>query len=210
MWDPITFITPRDCITTSSLSAYESRMKGKYAVLDVETTSGNPCEGRVIEVAVIAIDGKQHRLQWDTLVDPQKPIPPFIRKLTGIDESMIKDAPTFLEVSRSLATITEDRIIVAHNVRYDMTALEHEFARSGMSFDRTTLCTERLSRKLVPGLAHYNLGSICRYFGMHFIAKHRATTDAEGTALLLKRLIDLFGEDRILEEVEVNRSAIRA
>ena len=210
MIDPIIAITPEQCITSGGHSAYEAPMKERYAVLDVETTSGDPCEGRVIEVAVFAFDGRNERLQWDSLVQPRITVPPFVRKLTGIQASMLTDAPIFLEVARSLATITEDRILVAHNARYDMTALEHEFARIGIVFERPTLCTERVSRQLVPNLSHYNLGSLCRYFGVPFIAKHRATSDAEGTALLLKRLIDGFGEDRVLGLVKPIARAIRA
>ncbi len=210
MVDPIIHITPRDCITTPHVLPYECPMNGRYAVVDVETTSGNPREGRVMEVAVVALDGKQVRLHWDSLVDPRVHIPHFVRRLTGIDPIILQDAPTFLDVARSLATITEDRIFVAHNARYDMTALEHEFARTGMVFERATLCTEQLSRQLVPRSSHYNLGSLCRYFGIPFVAKHRAPDDAEATAALLMRLIDGFGEGRVLECVKTVRTAMRA
>ena len=179
-------------------------------MLDVETTSGDPSQGRIIEVAVKALDGVDEKLNWDTLVQPRTPIPPFIRKLTGITDDMLIDAPIFPEVARSLATVTQNRIVVAHNVRYDMTALEHEFARTGMVFDRAALCTERLSRQLVPQLSHYNLGSLCRYFGIPFIARHRAPDDAAATASLLLRLIDAFGEDRILLNVTVVARQLRA
>lgn len=179
-------------------------------MLDVETTSGDPSEGRVIEVAVQAYDGAVERLRWDSLVQPRRSIPPFIRRLTGIDESMMEGAPIFPEVARSLATITQNRIVVAHNVRYDITALEHEFARTGLTFDRATLCTEKLSRQLVPQLSHYNLGSLCRYFGIPFIARHRAPDDAAATASLFLRLIDEFGEERILLNVSLNVKQLRA
>ena len=114
----------------------------KFAILDVETTSGDPTVGRVMEVAVLAYDGDQERLRWETLVDPRTKIPPFIVKLTGITQEMINTSPTFPMVVRTLQTLTQDRIVVAHNVRYDMTSLEHEFARTGLLFDRGTLCTE--------------------------------------------------------------------
>ena len=179
-------------------------------MLDVETTSGDPCEGRVIEVAVVVFDGDEERLVWETLVDPRTPLPPFIRRLTGITEHMLLDAPFFPEVARSLATLTQDRVIVAHNARYDITALDHEFARTGLSFQPSTLCTERLSRQLVPNLSHYNLGSLCRYFGIPFEAQHRACSDATATAALLMRLIAEFGEERVLQDVSVMKRAMRA
>lgn len=182
----------------------------RFAVLDVETTSGDPTVGRVMEVAVLAMDGTTERVRWDSLVDPRSNVPAFIRKLTGIDGAMLRDAPSFVEVVRTLGTLTQDRIVVAHNVRFDMTALEHEFARTGMVFDRPTLCTERLARRLVPSLPHYNLGSLCRYFGIPFTAAHRALSDAEATAALLSRLLNDHGEDLVLQGVTSWPRALRA
>jgi DNA polymerase-3 subunit epsilon len=182
----------------------------RFAVLDVETTSGNPMEGRVMEVAVVALDSSTERIRWESLVDPKCSIPPFIRRLTGIDSMMLKHSPTFAMVVRTLETLTEGRIVVAHNVRFDMTALEHEFARTGLVFERNTLCTERTCRRLVPNLSHYNLGSLCRYFGISFEARHRASSDAAATAQLLNTLLDHFGKDQVLEDVMPWRQALRA
>lgn len=197
--------------TTSPPAAYEGAMaRSRFAVLDVETTSGDPTEGRVMEVAVLAFDGTTERLRWDSLIQPRVHIPSFIRRLTGIDGSMLAHAPYFVDVVRTLETLTEGRIVVAHNVRFDMTALEHEFARTGMVFDRPTLCTERLARQLVPHLSHYNLGSLCRYFGIAFPAAHRALSDAEATAALFTRLMNEFGEERVLNVVTTWPKALRA
>lgn len=183
-------------------TAYEGAMERlRFAVLDVETTSGDPTEGRVMEVAVLALDGVQERLRWDSLIQPRTAIPGFIRRLTGIGPEMLKDAPRFPEVVRTLETLTQDRIVVAHNARFDMTALMHEFARTGLVFDRPTLCTERLARRLVPQLPHYNLGSLCRHFGIEFPAAHRALNDAEAAAALFARLLSEFGEERVLAHV---------
>ncbi|HMC96873.1 MAG TPA: 3'-5' exonuclease [Flavobacteriales bacterium] len=191
--------------------AYDAAMgRARFAVLDVETTSGDPTQGRVMEVAVLALNGTQERLRWDSLVYPRTPVPSFIRKLTGIDDRMLRDAPTFVEVVRTLETLTQDRILVAHNVRFDMTALAHEFARTGLVFERPTLCTERLSRRLVPACDHFNLGSLCRYFGIPFTAAHRALGDAEATAALLSKLLDAFGEEQVLLGVSSWTRAMRA
>lgn len=192
-------------------AAYQGGMESsRFAVLDVETTSGDPTKGRVVDVAVLAMDGTKERLRWDSLIQPRTSIPPFIRRLTGIDQSMLRDAPSFVEVVRTLETLTQDRTIVAHNVRFDMTALEHEFARTGLVFDRPTLCTERLARRLAPNLSHYNLGALCRYFGIPFIAAHRALSDAEATAALLTRFIMDHGEEQVLQGVSVWPRALRA
>ncbi|MBK7382159.1 MAG: 3'-5' exonuclease [Flavobacteriales bacterium] len=191
--------------------AYDGAMSGSYyAVLDVETTEGDPTNGRVMEVAVLAMNGRDERLRWDSLVHPRCRVPWFTKKLTGIDDELLRNAPVFSEVVRTLETLTQDRIVVAHNVRFDMTALAHEFARTGMPFERPTLCTERLGRRLVPTLEHYNLGSLCRYFGIEFNSAHRALADAAATASLLACYIDAFGEENVQSSVVPIQRALRA
>lgn len=168
-----------------------------FAVVDVETTHGDPMQGHIIELAVIVHDGENEMEAWSSLVRPRSPLPGFIQRLTGIHERMLVGAPIFQEVARSLMQLTHDRLMVAHNIRYDMTALEHEFARTGLVLERNTLCTEKLSRQLVPNLTHYNLGSLCRYFGIPFEGHHRALNDARAALQLFLRLKAEFGEDRL-------------
>ena len=197
--------------TPPTMSAYDGAMERmKFAVLDVETTEGDPTRGRVMDIAVVAIDGTVERLRWDSLIDPRCRVPKFMQKLTGIDNDMVNGAPYFSGTVRTLETLTQDRIVVAHNVRFDMTALAHEFARTGMVFERATLCTERLSRRLMPQLEHYNLGSICRHLGIPLHGAHRASADAVATAELLRRCILEFGEDQVLSSVVPIARAIRA
>ena len=167
--------------------------KAKYAVIDVETTHGDPCQGRVIELAVLLHDGVSIIDGWSTYVRPRVAIPAFVTKLTGIHCDHVQDAPTFEQTARMLQGFTRGRTIVAHNARYDMTVLTHEFHRVGMSFERTALCTEVLSRQLVPGLTHYNLGSLCRHLGIDLEARHRALPDARATAELFTQLMAQCG-----------------
>jgi len=168
-----------------------------FAVVDVETTHGDPMQGHIIELAVIVHDGERELEAWSSLVRPRTPLPAFIRRLTGIEERMLVDAPIFPEVAKNLMELTRDRLMVAHNIRYDMTSLEHEFARTGLVLQRDTLCTEKLSRQLVPDLTHYNLGSLCRYFGIPFEGHHRALNDARAALRLFLHLRAEFGDERI-------------
>ncbi|MFN3876145.1 MAG: PolC-type DNA polymerase III, partial [Flavobacteriales bacterium] len=162
------------------------------------TTEGDPMRGRVMEVAVIALDGTAERLRWETLVNPGQRVTWFSRRLTGIDDRMLRHAPRFHEVANAIATLTQDRIVVAHNARFDITALAHEFARTGLPLRRDALCTERLARRLAPGLAHHNLASMCRHYGIPFPTAHRAMADAEATAALLRRMMAESDQETIL------------
>jgi DNA polymerase III subunit epsilon len=173
----------------------------EFIVVDVETTHGDPMRGSIIELAVIAHDGVRELERWNSLVSTTTPLPHFIQKLTGIYPDLLEGAPSFVQVARDLSAATKDRIMVAHNVRYDMTALQHELARTGLSYHPDTLCTERLSRQLVPNLTHYNLGSLCRYFGIRQGHKHRAAHDAQATLELFLRLMAEHGRDRVMQAV---------
>ena len=170
----------------------------EFVVVDVETTHGDPMKGSIIEVAVIVHDGLRELDRWNTLVHTRTAIPHFIQRLTGITPRMIESAPSFAMVAQSLRTSTQGRIMVAHNVRYDMTSLQHELARTGLSYQPDTLCTERLSRQLLPSLTHYNLGSLCRHLGITRGHEHRAAHDAQATLALLLRLIEDHGHERVL------------
>jgi DNA polymerase III subunit epsilon len=173
----------------------------EFAVIDVETTHGDPTKGHIIEVALVAHNGIKMLEHWTSLVRPRAELPWFIQRLTGIGPAMLADAPIFPTVAKRLRDGVEGRILVAHNVRYDLTALQHEFARTGLTFQPDTLCTERLCRQLMPGLSHYNLISLCRYFGIETVANHRALNDAAATLAILLLLRNEFGHERVMSAV---------
>ncbi|MCB9194256.1 MAG: 3'-5' exonuclease [Flavobacteriales bacterium] len=171
--------------------------------MDVETTHGDPLVGRVIEVAVLVHDGSGIRERWHSLVDPGRAVPAFVQMLTGITTEMVRGAPTFKELVPVIRDLTQGRIIVAHNARFDMTVLSMEFGRCKRTFERSTLCTERLSHQLLPGLSHYNLTSLCRHLGVPISGQHRALNDAEATLGLLALLLDAHGRDRVERAIQV-------
>lgn len=182
----------------------------EFVIVDVESTHGDPQQGRIIEVAVIVHDGLRELDRWNTLVNTREEVPRFIQRLTGITPRMLENAPSFVQVAHSLRASTADRVMVAHNVRYDMTAIQHELARTGLSYHPDTLCTEKLSRQLIPGLTHYNLGSICRHLGITRGHEHRAAHDAQATLAILLHLIQSHGRDRVLETMVAWRAEERA
>lgn len=173
----------------------------RYAVIDVETTHGDPRQGRIIDLAILLHDGSRVVDGWGTLVNPKAPLPGFVQRLTGITRDQLKDAPTFRQAARMLQGFTKGRTIVAHNARFDLTVLAHEFHRVGLHFERGALCTERLGRQLVPDLSHYNLGSLCRHLGIPFTPQHRALPDASATADLFARLMEQCAFEPMAQDV---------
>ncbi|UYZ64153.1 exonuclease domain-containing protein [Hymenobacter weizhouensis] len=162
-----------------------------YAIVDLETTGGQPTQDRITEIAIYIHDGEKVVDEFSTLLNPGRPIPFFITQLTGITDDMVREAPKFHEVARKIVELTEGCVFVAHNVRFDYSFLKKEFADLGYNYSRKTLCTVRLSRSLLPGQPSYSLGKLCQNIGIPLHDRHRAAGDAAATAILFGRLLGI-------------------
>ncbi|MDR9458288.1 MAG: exonuclease domain-containing protein [Salegentibacter sp.] len=160
-----------------------------YAILDIETTGGKYNEEGITEIAIYKFDGHQITDQFISLVNPEKPIQPFVVNLTGINNEMLRNAPKFYEVARRIVEITTDCVVVAHNAKFDYRILRTEFRRLGFEYERRSLCTVELSKKLIPGQESYSLGKLVRALGIPLSDRHRATGDAQATVKLFKMLL---------------------
>jgi len=171
-----------------------------YAILDIETTGGNYDEEGITEIAIYRYDGEQVTDQFSSLVNPQISIQPFVVKLTGINENMLKNAPKFYEIAKRIVQITEDCILVAHNAAFDYRILQTEFRRLGFPFDRKTLCTVNLSQVLLPEQPSFSLGKLVRNLGIPFADQHRAHGDAKVTLKLFELLLEKDTQKQIVKE----------
>ena len=129
-----------------------------------------------------------------SLVNPEKPIQPFVVNLTGINNKMLRNAPKFYEVAKRIVEITDGCTFIAHNTSFDYRVLRTEFDRLGFNFERNTLCTVELSKKLFPEQESYSLGKLCRSLGIPFSNRHRAEGDTQATVKLFETL--LFKDDK--------------
>lgn len=167
-----------------------------YAIVDIETTGSGRKGQKITEIAIFLHDGEKIIEEFTSLVNPECAIPQFITGLTGIDNSMVADAPKFYEIAKKVFEMTDDAVFVAHNVNFDYNIIAAEFATLGASFKRKKLCTVRLSRKLIPGLNSYSLGKLCRSLDIPLSDRHRARGDAAATVILFEKLLqtDEIGE----------------
>jgi DNA polymerase-3 subunit epsilon len=174
-----------------------------YSIIDIETTGGNPKTDRITEIAVFIHDGKKIVDSWETLVNPECPIPYFITSITGIEDGMVADAPKFYEIAKKLVELTENTVFVAHNVSFDFGFIAQEFKRLGYPFKREKLCTVKLSRKLMPGIGSYGLGNLCKVLNIPNQARHRAAGDARSTVTLFEHLLQR-DKQQIIQPVQQN------
>ncbi|MBA4154582.1 exonuclease domain-containing protein [Flavobacterium sp.] len=172
-----------------------------YAILDIETTGGQYNEEGITEIAIYKFDGHEVVDQFISLVNPEKPIQPFVVKLTGINNAMLRSAPKFYEVAKRIIEMTADCVIVAHNASFDYRILQTEFRRLGFRFHKQTLCTVELSKKLLPGHESYSLGKLVRALGIPMADRHRASGDAMATVKLFKMLLAQDIEKEIVKSM---------
>ena len=170
-----------------------------YAILDIETTGGKYNEEGITEIAIYQHNGQKVTDQFISLVNPERPIQPFVEKLTGINSKMLRTAPRFFEVAKRIIEITENSIIVAHNTDFDYRILRTEFKRLGYNFEKNSLCTVTLSKKLLPDMESYKLGRLVRALGIPISDRHRAQGDALATVKLLELLLEKDSSKEILK-----------
>jgi DNA polymerase III subunit epsilon len=163
----------------------------RYAIIDIETTGLNPRRDRITEVAILVHDGEKIVAEFISLINPEMRIPYRIRELTGISDSMVAMAPRFCDVAREILETTRDCIFVAHNSTFDYNFIREEYARLGYMYERQTLCTKRLSRKLMPGMKSYALGNLCKALDINIENRHRAFGDARATVKLFEILLNV-------------------
>lgn len=170
-----------------------------YAILDIETTGGKYNEEGITEIAIYKFNGQTVIDQFITLINPEREIQEFVVNLTGINSSMLRNAPKFFEVAKRIIEITTDCIIVAHNAQFDYRILRTEFKRLGYEFERETICTVELSKELIPDLPSYSLGKLSRSLGIPVSDRHRAAGDAQATVKLFQMLMNKDSEKTVIQ-----------
>ncbi len=168
-------------------------MYNRYVVVDIETTGNIYKDGidKITQVAAVVIENGEVIEIFSTFVNPGKSIPPFIAELTGIDDDLVQNAPSFQDVAPMIAELLENSCFVAHNVHFDWRFLQEEMKLSGFS---SIVCpsidTVELARILLPTAESHKLGDLAKLFALEHENPHRADSDAMVTAELFLLLCD--------------------
>jgi DNA polymerase III subunit epsilon len=158
----------------------------EFVVVDTETNGlgGDACE--LVEVGVVLVGGGELHDRWSSLVRPSAPLRRSIRRLTGITQEMLEEAPAPDAVLPQLEPILAGRPLVAHNAPFDRRVLRQAFTRIGLSWlERPVLCTAALARALLPLQRERRLGALAEALGIEVEVAHRALPDAETCARVL-------------------------
>jgi DNA polymerase-3 subunit epsilon len=164
-----------------------------FVVVDVETTGGRPDQGdRITEIAAVTVRDGEIVDVFETLVNPERPIPAFITRLTNISSAMVRDKAPFRDVCDDVLRVLDGHVFVAHNASFDWRFVSAEVSRAtGRELTGRRLCTVRLARRLLPQLRSRSLDWVARHYGVEIPAgmRHRAAGDALATAHCLLRLL---------------------
>lgn len=147
--------------------------------MDIETTGASANGARVLEVGAIRVENGREVARMSQLVHPNEPVPPFITRLTGIDDHMVSHSPRFSGIIDELEKLLDGAVFVAHNVNFDYSFIKMEYQRLGRLFNYDKLCTVRLSRALYPAQIRHNLDTVINAHGFQVADRHRALDDAQ-------------------------------
>ncbi|CAN5170554.1 DEDD exonuclease domain-containing protein [soil metagenome] len=169
-----------------------------YVVFDLETTGSSAGKGGITEIGAVKVVGGLVVDRFSTLVNPERPIEPFVVRLTGITDRMVAEAPLADEVMARFEEFAEGSVLVGHNVSFDCSFVTA--AREAAGFDplpNPVLDTLKFARALVPGLPRYRLASLATHFGINQAPNHRALSDAAATAEVFIKLLKLLHSARV-------------
>jgi len=161
-----------------------------YSIIDIEATGGNAKQGKITEIAIIRFDGNSIIDRYSTLVNPKMSIPKYVQRLTGINNSMVNQAPAFHEIAEDVLAHINGSCFVAHNVDADYSFIRAEMKASGIDFNCDRLCTLELSQRLIHDAPSHGLAKICDHLEIEVANRHRAEGDALATVELFKHLLD--------------------
>lgn len=167
-----------------------------FSVVDVETTGTRASNGdRITEIAIVRVEQGQVGEVYSQLVNPERPIPPFVSSLTHISWEMVRDQPTFRQIVPTVLDRLRGSIFVAHNAAFDWRFVSEEVRRcGGLELAGPRLCTVRLARAALPQLSRRSLDQVAHFFGIEIGARHRAAGDAVATAEALCRMLSIASD----------------
>ena len=163
-----------------------------YVVFDIETTGFKPRFNKIIEIGAVKIQNGKMIDRFSQFVNPERPIPYQIEQLTHISDAMVIDAPTIESVLPAFLEFCGDAVVVAHNAAFDTGYIRYFAKELSLRFDNTILDTLSLSHILLPELGKYTLDRLCKHLGIKLDSHHRAVDDANATAEMFLKFLNVL------------------
>lgn len=182
----------------------EATLEDEFTVFDIETTGLSNINDEIIEIGAVKIKEGKIIDTFETFVNPKIPISSFITKLTGIDESMVKDAPSIEEILPKFLEFASNSVLVAHNANFDVSFIKSKAKKFNLNVNNAVLDTLELSRHLYKDLKNYKLDTLAEHLQVKLEHHHRAVDDAMATAEIFIKTIDRLKELGVEKVKDIN------
>lgn len=166
-------------------------MTDSYVSLDLETTGLNPKMDKIIEIGAVKVLHGEVVDTFASFVNPARLLNDKVKKLTGIMDANLVDAPLIEEILPTLLDFVGELPLLGHSILFDYSFIKKAAVNQKKSFEKQGIDTLRIARKYLPDLESRNLGFLCKHFGI-LHTEHRALGDAEATHALYLELCKLF------------------
>jgi len=188
----------------SAVKGYEERdFSGEYIVFDLETTGLSPNSERMTEIGAVRVKDGQILESFNTFVNPEKAIPANIVELTGITDSMVKDAPKEKQAIQMFRQFVGDNaVLVAHNAEFDCSFLRQAYRRCDIDFDHTYVDTVAMARSMFPNLKNHKLNTVAEYLKCGDFNHHRACDDAAVLAKIYIKMMEILQADKHINSLQ--------
>jgi len=176
-----------------------------YVVFDIETTGFSCVNNQIIEIGGVKVRNGEIVDHFSEFINPHCPIPYEIVKLTSITDEQVMDADDIEDVLPRFLEFAKDCVLVAHNATFDMSFIEENARRQGIPFDYTCVDTLGLSRVLLTEQSKYTLDAVAKTLKVSLENHHRAVDDAQATAEIFIKLLNMVEEKEIYTLKDMNR-----
>ena len=175
-----------------------------FVVFDIETTGFSNTNDKITEIGAVKIENFKVVDKFSELINPQKDISYKIQELTGITNDMVADKPTIEEVLPKFIEFIGDSVLVAHNAEFDMGFIAEKCRQQNIKFNNKSVDTLTLARVLLPELKRHRLNIVAKALGVQLLNHHRAVDDAQATALIYIKFLEMLEKKGATTLSEVN------
>ena len=193
-----------DDLTEIAQGAKDQTLQDTYVVFDLETTGFSPIQDKIIEIGAVKVEQGRITERFSTFVNPKIPIPFKITDLTGITDDMVMDAEPVEEVLPKFLDFVGDAVLVAHNAGFDVSFIEQNCRYQEIEKEFISVDTVALARVLLPTLSKYKLNVVAKALNISLENHHRAVDDAQATAEIFVRFVEMLKDREIFTLKELN------
>ncbi|WP_116768839.1 exonuclease domain-containing protein [Maribacter litoralis] len=173
----------------------------KFAIISLTTFGYKPNPLRIVQLTISKLMGDYYEPVFQININPEERLPSYIQQKTDLTDTILLQAPPFSEIANTILKELDGHLLVAHNASFVHYALQSEFKYLGYSFKIPQICTQRLSKKVLPNMTNYELPYLTSVLNIPLASSHELTERNNAVALLFQRLLQLDDNESIISKM---------